>query len=140
MRTLVIDASVAAKWFLPEDGAEHARALLDPAHTLIAPDLLWVEVAQVAWKLARRGDLDRAEAERMVQDMLSFPVETFEGSTLLPEAIRLALDLDRTVYDCLYLAMAIAHDGVVVTADARFANALAAGSLAHRVRPLGNAV
>lgn len=137
MKTLVIDASVAAKWFLPEEGSEHAKAILNPAHALIAPDLLWVEVAQVAWKLARRGVLVADEAERIVHDMQSFPVEPFEAGTLLPDAIRLALEHGRTVYDCLYLALAIALDSVVVTADERFVNALAAGSLAHRVNQLG---
>jgi len=139
MKTVVIDASVAAKWFLPEEGAADARALLDPAYALIAPDLLWIEVAQVAWKLARRGILHPDEAQRIVHDMQSFPVEPHDAAPLLPEAIRLALRHDRTVYDGLYLALAIAHDCPLITAVARFVNVLAAGPLAGRVRALNKA-
>lgn len=143
MKTLVIDASVAAKWFLPEDGAEHTKALLDSAHLLIAPDLLWIEVAQVAWKLARRGLLDPVEAARVVQDMWNLPVESRESTPLLQDAIVMALKTDRTVYDCLYLALAIAQDALLVTADRRFATAIAgppdgSGPGAGRVRLLGD--
>ena len=56
------------------------------------------------------------------------------AAPLLPEAIRLALRHDRTVYDCLYLALAMAHDCLLITADAHFVNALAASPLADRVR------
>ena len=41
------------------------------------------------------------------------------------EATRLALALDRPVYDCVYLALAQRIRGRVVTADGRFARALA---------------
>ena len=42
------------------------------------------------------------------------------------DAARLALALDRPVYDCVYLALAYRISGQVVTADARLTNALAA--------------
>ena len=66
--TLVIDASVAVKWLLPEDGREEALRLQDLYQDekidLIAPSLLGVEVANVLWKRARRGDLTSAAALR----------------------------------------------------------------------------
>lgn len=136
MKPLVIDASVAAKWFLPEDGADRARALLDPKHRLIAPDLLWIEVAAVAWKAVRRGALGPAEAEQVVRDTQLFPVETHDSVALLPGAIRLAIELDRTIYDCVYLALAIAEDGVVLTADERFTRAVGRAKHARRIRLL----
>jgi len=60
--TLVVDASVAVKWFLPEPDAEPAVALLRAGHRLIAPDLLWIEVASVLWKVVRRGSLTAGPA------------------------------------------------------------------------------
>ena len=39
-------------------------------------------------------------------------------------AVRLALSLDRPVYDCVYLALAHRLGARMVTADQRFANAL----------------
>ncbi len=42
-----------------------------------------------------------------------------------PDAVRLALALDRPLYDCVYLALAHRVGATLVTADARFVNALA---------------
>ena len=50
---LVVDASVAIKWVVPEAGSERAITLLD--HGLVAPDLLFSECANILWrKLAPR--------------------------------------------------------------------------------------
>jgi predicted nucleic acid-binding protein len=42
---LVIDASVAVKWVVPEPESDRAEALLD--HPLVGPDLLFAECANV---------------------------------------------------------------------------------------------
>ena len=52
--TLVVDASVALKWFVDEDGSDRAVALLDGDEPLIAPDLVVAEVCNAAWKSLRR--------------------------------------------------------------------------------------
>lgn len=139
MTTFVVDASVAAKWFIPEPGAEQAKHLLTPRHTLIAPDLLWIDFAKIAWKLVRREMLHRSEAERWIVDIEEFPVEVHESAPLLMDALRLALDRERSVYDCVYLALALRHDAVVITADERLCNALAHTPLAKRLKLLGTA-
>jgi predicted nucleic acid-binding protein len=53
--TLVIDASVALKWFIDEDGSDRAAALLDGKELLIAPDLIVAEVCNAGWKAVRAG-------------------------------------------------------------------------------------
>lgn len=135
-RTLVVDASVAVKWFLPEQDAERAVALLRAGHRLIAPDLLWIEVASVLWKVARRGALSPDEAHRMIADAAAFPVETVESAGLLPDALRIATAADRTVYDSLYVALAAREGAVMITADDRLVNALADTAWAGSVRRL----
>jgi predicted nucleic acid-binding protein len=57
--TLVIDASVAIKWLVPETLAENAAALLDENNRLTAPDLLLIEFANIIWKKARLGEIRR---------------------------------------------------------------------------------
>ena len=57
---LVIDASVAVKWVVPEPGSGHAEILID--HGLVAPDLIYAECANVFWKKVRRGELTENEA------------------------------------------------------------------------------
>lgn len=137
MTALVVDASVAAKWLFPEDGAEQAKLLFSEAHELWAPDLLWIEVAQIGWKYVRKGTLELAEVARAVEWMATVPVARRPSSDLLPSAVRLAVEYDRTVYDSLYLALAIEESCRVITADARLVNALSRTPLAAHLRLLG---
>ena len=53
MNHLVIDASVAVKWFVPEIYSDVASTLLDSKHHLIAPDLLFIEIGSVVWSRTR---------------------------------------------------------------------------------------
>jgi predicted nucleic acid-binding protein len=124
-KPLVIDASVAVKWFLPEPDADRAASLLDGRHRLIAPDLLWIEVASVLWKITRRGSLTADEAQRILADAGAFPVEIIDSLDLLPDALRIANAADRTVYDSLYVALAFREKGTLVTADDRLARGIA---------------
>jgi predicted nucleic acid-binding protein len=54
----VVDASVAVKWFADEPLFGKARELQQ--HSLAAPDLIFAEVANVMWKLWRKGVLTDA--------------------------------------------------------------------------------
>ena len=137
MTSLVVDASVAAKWLIPESGSSLANALFSEEIALLAPDLLWVEVAQIGWKHVRRGCLDAADAEQVVARMATVPVERWSSSDPLPAAVQLAIEYDRTVYDALYLALAMRENCQVVTADARLVNALGRTPLAPHLRLLG---
>ena len=55
--TIVVDASVALKWYFSEEGSEQALALLASGERLIAPDLVVAELCNGAWRLIRRGEL-----------------------------------------------------------------------------------
>ncbi|MCP5012242.1 MAG: type II toxin-antitoxin system VapC family toxin [Aestuariibacter sp.] len=52
--TYVVDASVAMKWFVPEELSQEALTYLKDEHELLTPDLLWPEFANIAWKKVRR--------------------------------------------------------------------------------------
>ena len=123
MNALTVDASVAAKWFLPEEGAGAAAALLDRVArkevTLVAPALMPVEVANVFRQYTRRGALRAGESVAFLERLLHAPVFYLPLLDLLPHALSLALSLDLTVYDSLYLVAAEATDSTVVTADRR---------------------
>ena len=137
MSRLVIDASVAAKWFFPEEHSAAAMRLLSPRNTLLAPDLIWAEVANIAWKRHRRKEITLDEARAIVADLVRMPLEIVRSSDLLPAAFDLAAATGRTVYDSLYLALAIARRAKFVTADERLVNALAGTGLEKRVRLVG---
>ncbi len=48
--TLVVDASVAFKWFAQEDGTDRALVLLEREEPIVAPDLIVAEICNAAWK------------------------------------------------------------------------------------------
>ncbi len=120
MSAVVIDASVAVKWFLPEPHASAARRLLKGKRTLLAPDLIWAEVGNVIWKRLQRAEMTREVAESILRDFKRFPLHTYAARTLLEPAWTLAAHWRISVYDGLYLALAISRDCQLVTADRRF--------------------
>ena len=61
----------------------------------------------------------------------------FPSGLVLEGALEIALGTGRSVYDGMYLALAIALDCRLVTADERFAHALADGPLGRHVLWVG---
>ena len=118
MNTLVIDASVAIKWVVEEDGTELALALRQQAR-LMAPDLLVPECANILWKKVQRKELSRDEALLAARLLQSAEIVLVPTRALMEGATRLAIELGHPAYDCLYLALAVENDCRFVTADER---------------------
>jgi len=137
MKPLIVDANVAAKWFLPEPDAAPALRLLNGRYRLIAPDLIRAEFGNIVWKLHTRGTLDTKEASDMMEHFLSMPLEIHDSTYLLAPALQIAIATNRTVYDSLYLALAVELNGTVVTADERWVHALETSPFIHFIRLLG---
>jgi predicted nucleic acid-binding protein len=130
---LVIDASVAAKWFLPPAGEPlqtEARELLSLYANgrvgFAVPDLFWAECANIFWKAVRQGRWTLRAAEASITLLKQRPFPTTSALEVLEEAFSIAAAFDRSVYDSLYVALAVRLKSEVVTADERVANALAA--------------
>jgi predicted nucleic acid-binding protein len=121
----VVDASVAVKWVVGEDGSEAAAQLLD-GRPLVAPELILPECANILWKKATRGEITRDEAMLAADLLARMDVEIVGHRPAMPVAMRLALDLGHPAYDCTYLALALERGLPMVTADRRFARAVAA--------------
>jgi len=134
---IVVDASVALKWVLEEEYSERAIALAQ-GRQLLTSALFWPEAANAIATRVRRGDMTRAEGNDAYLDLQAAPLQT---RPLQAEGVRAALaiahDLAHPIYDCCYLALAIAEAAVVVTADRRFRSAaMRLGSFADRVHLL----
>ena len=133
MSVYVVDASVAGKWFADEEHKEAARRALSGEHELHAPDFLLVEMDNVVCKWLRRGLIEVAEADRIRRDLRALPMTRYRFLPLLDSAYAIANETGRSVYDSLYVALAISLDERVVTADRRFYNALAGGRFGRYV-------
>ena len=122
---LVVDASVAVKWLVAEDGSEVARELAASGEELHAPRLMAAEIANALWRKARLGEIEPGDAGAMLAAVADMPVRWGADEAISADAVRIALALDRPVNDCVYLALAHRIGAAVITADIRFANALA---------------
>lgn len=129
MSRFVVDASVALKWFLPEIHDAHARRLLTGGHNLLIPDLLFPEVGNILWKRVRAGDITRVEADTILQTLGGLPLVVHPSWPLVTVALAIACQAGRTVYDSLYLALAVQENALMVTADEKFYNALQSSPL-----------
>ena len=133
MNTLVLDASVAVKWAIPsarepltDESVRLLKRYVDSEVEFIVPDVFWAEVGNVLWKGTRQRRWRQDEAEAVAADMKARDFATVSSVILLPEALRIAFAYDRSVYDCLYVALAVQSKTELITADERLANALAA--------------
>jgi predicted nucleic acid-binding protein len=130
MINVVLDASVAVKWAFPgEDLAAQADQLLEDYGRsklrFIVPDIFWAEVGNVAWKGVRESRWPRSLAEQAISELVGRHLPTVLTRTLLPEALAIACDYDRTLYDSLYVALANTTNSLLITADRKLANSLA---------------
>ena len=108
--TLIIDASVALKWFMEEPESDVARRILDSDEPLAAPDLIIAEVCNGAWKAVRRNLMTAIQADAMAYQLPRVFEALHPAEGLAPLAMQMARDLDHPVYDCFYLAR-IMHRG-----------------------------
>jgi predicted nucleic acid-binding protein len=121
--TLVIDASVAIKWYVKQPYSEAAGSLAEGEAALIAPDALLAEAGSALWKYVRAGEMS-VEHARTVLARLPAHFETlFPLPPLADEALEIAVAIRHPIYDCFYLAVARRENAPVVTADKRLAAA-----------------
>lgn len=124
---IVPDASVAVKWVTEEPDSATADLVLADANELHAPRLLAAEVANALWSKVRQGVIDQSDAAALISTVTGQPINWADDESIAADALGIALSLSqgRTIYDCMYLALARRIGAVLVTADARFVNALA---------------
>jgi predicted nucleic acid-binding protein len=117
--TLVVDASVAAKWIVPEPDSAAAAALREQNVALIAPSLIAAEIGNTLWKAARRGNIEQTEAISGIRAALLWFESLIPIEELRVRALELAFDLKHPIYDCFYLALAERERCPLITADSR---------------------
>ena len=122
---LVVDASVAAKWFLCEEDSNKALQILTSGLKLIGPSLAKYEVAGAISRRARDKLVVEADSEAYLQRWLhavsTNVIRLEEDNRDIVTAHEIGMKLGHPLPDCIYLAMARRLDAPLVTADAVFA-------------------
>ena len=123
---IVLDASVVIKWFHEEKDTDRAIILQEQiaqgeVRTLVPP-LLFYEVANV---LTMKSGSEIEEVINAHQILENLPFQVVEViHTVLEEAVRIAHQNHISVYDAIYVALAILSDATLVTADEKLAKVI----------------
>jgi predicted nucleic acid-binding protein len=130
---LVLDASVAIQWAVPSAAGEHTdralqllRAYVERDVEFVVPDVFWVEVGNALCKGVRQRRWRREDAEDGIAELKGYNFDAVPSFLLMDEAMPISLDFGISLYDCLYVALAMQAQADLITADERLANALAA--------------
>jgi len=137
MSACVIDASTIAAAFFQEEFEQRSWELLASGCSLLAPDLIFPEVANVVCKRFRHREIDAREAKLLISDLQKVPLKITSSESLVESALEIAITAGRSAYDSIYLALAVKTDSIMVTADKRLTNALAGSPLEKYVEWLG---
>jgi predicted nucleic acid-binding protein len=118
---IVVDASVAIKWLIPEQDEEAARSLLVDEVQLVAPAVIRVEAHSAILRSFREGKLGGKEAraacevfERVLEGGL---LQLISDEDIWELALKLAFQARHSFADCLYLAVGKSVGAPVVTSD-----------------------
>jgi len=118
---LVVDASVAVKWFYPEKDTDKADAILYSGKKLIAPEIIRIEVAAALMRLLRMQSLDLDMAKILLDDWRKslFHATVSLEPTLLDfdTATDISILIRHQLQDCLYIAVAARLGAPLITAD-----------------------
>lgn len=122
-KPVVVDASIAVKWFAPEEDSALADRLIGGDRILVAPDIMPVEAANAWWKKVRRGEMGKSDLEQALANLLAMGLEWIPMLSLVERAATLAADTGHTVYDCAYLVACAERGAWIATADERMRGA-----------------
>ncbi|MFM2045906.1 MAG: hypothetical protein RLY86_4482 [Pseudomonadota bacterium] len=120
MNPLVVDASVVIAYLLDEEESYRVHPLFTEGRQLMGPALLHVEVSNAIWKCFRKKLISAAELDWAVDRLGTLGIDMAPADTVWRHALTLAVDLDNSVYDCIYLATTIRTGSQLVTLDERF--------------------
>lgn len=134
----VVDASVAVKWFLAEQGRDVAMTIIRSGEALVAPDIVVFEVSNVLRRKQRQGLIEARQVTAALETMALCFSRLLPPTEVAQEAVKLSMALDHSVYDCAYLACAALFGAPLVTADHVFAAKVVGTPAGHLIHVLGS--
>jgi predicted nucleic acid-binding protein len=139
---LVLDANVLIKAYVPEILSEKTNDLFkkaaDKELALIVPDLIFPEIGNVLWKKNRLKELSASEVKEICQAIILLPLKIEPSKALVQLAIDISMVYDISVYDAIYIALAMVYETRLVTADKKIVDSMAGTPLMNHVQWLGD--
>ncbi len=127
MEKVVIDASVAVKWFVTEKDSDKALKLRDSYQRgnfeLVAPTLIYYEVLN-ALRFHPHYKLTEAELLNVVAALRGMQIVTETTTEMWFRAFEVSISQNITVYDAVYIGISLVLDTKIVTSDKRLAERL----------------
>jgi predicted nucleic acid-binding protein len=102
VNTFVIDASIAVKWVVDEDGTREALTLRQKAK-VIAPELLVAECANILWNKVQRNELLKEEALLAARLLQGVEIKLRPMRSLFETATRISIEINHHAYDVCIL-------------------------------------
>lgn len=127
----VLDASVAVK-----SGSHEARRAVAQHADWVAPDLILLEVANVALKSVKMGLIEHSQGSAMVDAAPRLLRAVVSSEALCIDAFALGATHGFSAYDAAYVALAIQCERPLLTADRRLAERARVGGLSDHIRLL----
>jgi predicted nucleic acid-binding protein len=125
---LVVDSSIVIKWFTPEPNSSRARLILAQYQTglltLIAPDVILYEIANIVWRKHMTQRLAAADGQAILDLVRTLGLRLSPAADLMDSAYALSVRLRCSVYDMLYLALALRERCTYITADEDLVNSV----------------
>lgn len=119
MSVFIVDASVVAKWFIEEEYHDAALSILNEKNRLHAPDFLLLEMDSIICKWIRCGAITAEEATELRDAFRQYPIQNHPFVSFLDSAFAIANWTGLSIYDCLYIALAVLLNARMATADRR---------------------
>lgn len=131
MKNLVIDSSIAVKWFVAEDDSPKALEILKDYRgeslSFLAPDLIYAEFGNIIWKKVIFRNLNPTDADVAISKFKKVSFVLTPITSLFDDAYKIAVQYKRSFYDSLYLALSVRENCGFVTADEKFYNSVRGG-------------
>lgn len=123
MQRLVIDASVALKWFLPNEPNEpDCEEALNLLHLALDSEVVFLQpphwLAEILAVLARKHPRNAVFAHDHLKALDS--IRIVDSQAAFHRAIALAQKLNHHLFDTLYHAVALEENAIFITADTRY--------------------
>lgn len=134
---IIVDSSVVAKWYLPDEPSEQAFKIKQDFENnllvLAEPLLIYYEVNNIIRSAAKSFRVNKQEADKAFGAFLGLNFRIHHSRQLLESALSKALDLDISSYDASYIALAeyleipfyTADEKLVKKAKSKFVKSLA---------------